>query len=145
MVADKKAAFDMQGALGATDTFSLQKISIYLPNKDRDECLIFDIENWIEAGMRVLAEINLGVTRLPPAIGYWVDTVKERTIKEDTHVIYSFIRQPDKFQEKFDKIRAFVHSFGKKTNQGEVMVEFFGEDGDGGFCSRAYVVANFLA
>ena len=39
-------------------------------------------------------------------------------------VVYSLIRDPDAFEQRFDEIRAFMSDFGRRTNQESVMFEF---------------------
>lgn len=135
--------FDMQKALGAKEAFSFQKFSIYFPNKDRNNNPVRDVEDWIRQGMRLLTEINTGVTRLPAAQGNWKNVETGEVISEDTVVIYSFLREPEKFHSRSKEVQAFLKEFGLSTNQGEVMVEFFGEEESGGLYSRAYIIDDF--
>jgi len=137
------SAFDLKTELGARDNFSVQRIAIYLPNKDRDGNPVKNIEAYIASGMRLLAEINLGVTRLPWANGIWINTEKgAQSIPENTTVIYSFLRKPVEFFSRISDIKAFIHTFGKETNQGEVFVEYCGELEET-FYWRAYAVADY--
>lgn len=140
--------FDLQTALGAKSANSLQKFAIYLPNRDRDEKPVPDIESWITAGMQILVDLIGGVTRMPEAWGEFkvVDEgVPARIVREDTTVIYSYIFDFDSFQRDFSKIRAFVHSFGKSANQKAVMVEYLGENPEGGSYTRAYYIEEYAA
>lgn len=122
-----EASFDLGEALGATEAPSFQKFTIYIPNKDRNGNLVENIEDWIVAGMNILADINLGVTRLPWAQGIWKAHANDPVLLEDVTLVYSYLRRPDAFRERFNEIKSFLDSFGTETGQGEVMVEFFGE------------------
>ena len=42
-----------------------------------------------------------------------------------------------------ERLAAFIHSFGKHANQGEVMVEFSGDVPERGFVARAYFVDKY--
>lgn len=132
---------DLQKELGAREAATVNKISIYLPDHDRIGAPVPSIDEWIEAGLSVMAEIAGGATLLPPAQGVWNPEDGE-TVREDTSVIYSFIRDWPKFAANVRRLRAFLHTFGQQTNQGEVMVEFTGET-EGGFLSRAYYISEY--
>jgi hypothetical protein len=131
MAGEGEGIFDLGDALGATEAPSVQKITIYLPNKDREGNLIPDIEDWISAGMQILADINLGVTRLPWAKGIWRSEDGADDVSEDTTLLYSYLRRPETFVGRFNEIKSFLDEFGRETRQGELMVEFFGEKIDG--------------
>ena len=53
-----------------------------------------------------------------------------------------FLRHPRQFELNIGRIRAFLHSYGRSTNQGEVMVEFAGAQDDQ-FQVRAYFIAEY--
>lgn len=133
--------FDLRQALGADETFALQKFSIYIPNKDRNGEPVQNIETWIEASMHLLAQINLGVTRLPWAQGIWKPSADAEDKLENTTVVFSYLKQPEVFQSRFAEIKEFLYEFADGANQGEVLVEFFGEalQGEGFYC-RAYSI-----
>ena len=140
----EETEFDLQEELGASATFSTQKLTVYLPDKNKNGEPIPDIEVWVEAGMRLLADINLGVTRLPAAQGIWKPTAGAPDLNESTVLIYSYLREPEVFLDRFDEIRAFLHEFGRSTNQGEVMVELFGESVPGGdFYFRIFTIDTY--
>ena len=140
--------FDLGAALGAEETFSVQKIVIYLPDRDRKNEPVPDIEDYVQAAMITLLDINTGVTRLPPAYGKFKDSDTGIVAHENTHLVYSFVMDSSAFESRVVEITDFIRDFGKKTNQKSVMVEFSGEipDPDGGigkyFC-RAYSIKKF--
>lgn len=120
-----------------------QQLTLYIPNKDRDGHLIKNLKYWIEEAMKVLTIIGGGVTAMPPADGSWLDPDKNimsfSELKDDdilwekTRIIYAYIDH-DKFVNNLHLLRNFLHSFGKETNQGEVVFEFDG---------RFYKIRNF--
>ena len=72
---------------------------------------------------------------MPPADGTWLDPKKnindpdktkdEDLVWEKTRIIYTYI-DPDKFENNLNRLKKFLHGFGKETNQGEVVFEFDG-------------------
>lgn len=118
--------------LGAVEEPSIQKFSIYLPNKDKDKTVVQNIGDWVTAAIHVMAHINEGCTSIPAASGAYKH--RDGTIEEnETVVVYSFIRDPNAFESRFHEIAAFVHRFGQETRQESVLVEL--SDGH-----RAYFV-----
>jgi hypothetical protein len=152
-----RVEFDMEAALGANPSKSFQKISLYLPNQDKERNLVPNIEVWIESGMHILADICEGVTRLPWSKGRYKvvpkdsNTGEPRThpvtpyfIPEDTTILYSFIFNRVEFEARFNEIRNFLHDFGSSTNQDAVMVDYAGEGADGKFYTRAYYISQYV-
>lgn len=140
----KPKGFDLMGALGASDMASVQKLSIYLPDRDRDDKPVPDMNDWIRYGMEVLTSINGGVTVLPPAVGEWqIRTSPKKVIRENTVVLFSFITDPEAFERRFLEIKRFVDKFGQDARQDSVMVEFFGEDSQARIFARAYFVSDY--
>lgn len=129
---------DLRARLRASQAASVQKLSIYIPNKDKDDDVLPNVDVWVDAAITLLTDINGGSTRMPVAKGTWRAT-DGRVIKEDTTVIYSYIDEPDEFESRLNEITAFLHRFGRTTKQDSVMVEFSGGD-DGYFVSRAYYI-----
>lgn len=135
--------FDLQKALGASRAATLQKFSLYLPGRDRDGAPVRSTEAWHEAAMTLFADVNGGATLLPPADGIWNPEGGGEMVREATRVVYSFIRDGEKFERDIDQIAVFIHSFGKHAKQGEVMVEFAGEVPGGGSCRGLISSASF--
>jgi hypothetical protein len=108
--------------LRSPDEPSVQKFSIYIPDKDKHRGPVENVDDWIDAAMRVLTDINGGSTRLPPAAGTWKDK-QGQILLDSTTVVYSYVLDPDVFEERFDEIAAFVHEFGKGARQEAVMIE----------------------
>lgn len=131
---------DLTQILGASQAPNLQRFSLYLPDSDRDNAPVPRLEEWIEAAMLVFADVNGGTTRLPLAQGIWKPENCGATVREATTIVYSFIRDTDRFERGVERLAVFAHTFGKHANQGEVMVEFSGEVSGRGFVSRAYFI-----
>lgn len=114
-------------ALGTDAGISIQRFTIYLPDRDRYGNEIPDRDAWKLEAMQLLSEINGGATAFPPVEGAWLnDTEAEpELIWETTVMIYSFIK-PDSFLDNLPRLREFLHRFGRETNQGEVAFEFAG-------------------
>lgn len=140
-------AFNLREALGATETYSVQRFTIYLPDKDRNNQPVPDIQDYVEAAMTLLMEINNGVTRLPVAEGMFVDRSTNIVSREATHLVYSFLVRPDEFVRRIEDVNGFLHLFGRRTNQASVVVELAGEEVDeggaatpGSYFSRFYSI-----
>lgn len=134
---------DLEKALGASRAATLQKFSLYLPDRDRDGAPVKSTEAWHAAAMTLFADVNGGATLLPPAEGIWNPDDGDEIVRESTRIVYSFIRDGEKFERDIDQLAVFIHSFGKHARQGEVMVEFSGEVPGRGFVSRAYFIEEF--
>lgn len=141
MAYQENEPFNLRELLGAKESYALQKLTIYLPDKDRNQRPIRNIEDYIEGSMRLLVEMNRGVTRLPIASGIWRND-EDEDIEENTTIIYSYITDPETFLNKIPKLKSLLYNFGEETNQGEVFVEFSGEAVDGStFYYRMYSIS----
>jgi hypothetical protein len=134
---------DLKTALGATSGASATKFSLYIPDRDRDGKLVEGLELWKAAAMNLFAEVNGGATLLPPAQGIWKPEGGGEIVREATSIVYSFIRDEKQFSRGLKRLAAFIHTFGKHANQGEVMVEFSGELPGGRYVSRAYFIDEY--
>jgi hypothetical protein len=134
---------DLQEALGASRAATLQRFSLYIPDRDRDGAPVESSAAWHAAAMALFADVNGGATLLPAADGIWNPEDGSEMVREATRVIYSFIRDGRKFERDVDQLAVFIHTFGKHANQGEVMVEFAGEVPGRGFVSRAYFIDKY--
>jgi len=115
---------DLVEELGAIEAISTQRLTLYLPNKDRHGRKVKSHEKWVDDARRLLSMIGGGATAFPPADGTWASD-DGTLIWEQTRIIYSFVF-PDRFETRVTELREFVHRFGRETNQGEVVVEFDG-------------------
>jgi hypothetical protein len=113
---------DILGRLRSSEAPSLQKFSIYIPNKRKNREDIDDIGDWVDAAAHILTEINGGSTQQAVAKGSWKSHDGEIML-DDVVVVYSFIRYPDAFEGRFSEISSFLHHFGTECEQESVLVE----------------------
>ena len=112
--------------LGASEEPSAQVLTLYIPDKDKEGKQIKNLTKWIKEAQKVLTALGRGSTSMPPADGTWFNPETKETIWEKTTIMYTYV-DPDSFEENVGLLRAFLHSFGKETNQGEVVFEFDGK------------------
>jgi len=115
---------DLGRELGAPGVSFSQRLTVYIPNKDKNGRELTDQERWVKEARELLTLIGGGSTALPPADGTWLDDAGN-VLWEQTRIIYCFIK-PDSFRQRISDLRTFLHRFGRNTNQGEVVVEFDG-------------------
>ncbi|HEX8263564.1 MAG TPA: hypothetical protein VF547_11885, partial [Allosphingosinicella sp.] len=120
----ERGRMDLQEALGASRAATLQKFSLYLPDRDRDGAPVPHLDAWHAAAMTLFAEVNGGATLMPPADGIWNPEGGGEMVREATRIVYSFVRDGEKFERDIEQLAVFIHSFGRHSKQGEVMVEF---------------------
>jgi len=111
--------------LGAFEEPSVQVLTLYIPDKDKDGKRIRNLNRWIKEAQTVLTAIGGGSTSMPPADGTWLNPESGEVIWEKTTIMYTYI-DPDKFADNLGALRKFLHGFGRETNQGEVVFEFDG-------------------
>ena len=121
--------------VGAQEEPSIQQLTLYIPNKDKNGNEISNLHVWTNEARKLLTIIGGGATALPPADGSWISPEKatktvtdlkdEDVIWEKTTIIYTFIKA-NSFLNSLKSLRRFLHRFGRETNQGEVVFEFDG-------------------
>ena len=116
---------DLGKELGATEAPFAQRLTLYIPNKDRDGELVKDHDGWTRQAQQLLNDIGGGSTAFPPVDGTWRKP-DGSDLWEQTRIIYSYV-DPDKLVAYLQRLRAFLHRFGRETNQGEVVFEFDGQ------------------
>ena len=132
---------DFAQSLGADQRAAGQKFSIYIADRDRLGNAVPGVEGWIGAALSLLSGINGGATKLAPTVGYWQSDTGEMVVEETT-IIFSYVKDAENFANRLPDIAAFLHMYGKDTNQGEVVAELFGED-SGGFVNRFYYISDY--
>ncbi|HLN30299.1 MAG TPA: hypothetical protein VK395_21330 [Gemmataceae bacterium] len=115
---------DFGKELGATEPPLGQRLTLYIPNKDRVGALIPNHDRWAKEAQELLTLIGGGATAFPPVDGTWQQP-DGNVLWEQTRVIYTFA-DPDKLIANFGRLHEFLHRFGRETGQGEVVVEFDG-------------------
>lgn len=116
---------DLGTELGAAEGFSSQRLTLFIPNKDKFGRKLKNHKEWVDEARQLLSGIGGGATAFPPADGTWVNE-KGEVIWEQTIMVFCYI-SPDPFAAQIKNLREFVHRFGSETNQGEVVVEFDGK------------------
>ncbi len=111
--------------LGANGGISVQCLTVYVPDRDKDGNILRDQRRWVLEGAELLARIGGGVTIMPPVEGGWVNDAGQ-IVWENPILIYTFIR-PVPFRALLPELRAFLHKLGRETHQGEVAIEFDGK------------------
>jgi hypothetical protein len=115
---------DLGDAVGAAENGSIQRLTLYIPSRDRDG-VAFDPSPWIEEALMLLSRIGGGATAMPPADGAWLDPDRDTLVREKVVLAYTFI-DPDRFEAMLPELRRFLHRLGRETRQGEVVCEFEG-------------------
>ena len=110
--------------LGATGGISVQCLTLYIPDRDREGEPLEDQRQWVLEAAELLARIGGGVTIMPPVEGGWVDD-SGKIIWGHPALLYTFIR-PIPFRQLLSQLREFLHRLGRETRQGEVAFEFDG-------------------
>jgi hypothetical protein len=116
--------FDLGKEMGATDRPSGQRLTLYIPNKDRDGHLLVNHDRWCKEAQELLTAIGGGATAFPPVDGAWRKP-DGSNLWEQTKIIYAYV-DPDKMAANLPRLREFLHRFGRETDQGEVVFEFDG-------------------
>jgi len=116
--------FDLGRELGADEGYSNQRLTLYIPNKDKGGPQGNKLKKGIDEARKLLSQIGGGATAYPPADGNWIDEEGEN-LWEQTRIVFCYV-YPDRLRAKSAELREFVHRFGRETNQGEVVVEFDG-------------------
>src|SRR6516164_6537539 len=110
--------------LGAQGEPAAQRLTLYIPNKDRQDAVIADHDKWVKEAQELLTEIGKGATAFPPVDGTW-EKPDGSVLWENTRIIYTFI-ESDRLVANLKSLREFLQRFGRQTNQGEVRFEFDG-------------------
>src|SRR5437763_196902 len=95
--------FDLVKELGANEEPFGERLTLYIPNKDRHGELVEDHEKWTREAQELLTEMGDGATALPPVDGTWRKP-DGSDLWEQTRMIYSYI-DPDKFAANMKRLR----------------------------------------
>ena len=115
---------NLRELFGADDDISGEKLTLYIPDKDRQDREYPDHGVWVDTAATLLAYVNRGSTRMAPAGGKWFE--QGCLVSENTALIYSYI-DLERFDRDAEGIAQFVHTFGRRTGQSTVYVEMSGE------------------
>jgi hypothetical protein len=67
-----RVAVNLIEALGAAEEATQDRITIYIPSRDRDAKPV-DFEDWVMRAMELLSQVGGDATRMPPAQGAWLN------------------------------------------------------------------------
>jgi hypothetical protein len=91
--------FDLVMDLGAAEEPAGERLTLYLPAKDRKGALIVDHHKWLTEGQELLTDIGDGASCFPPVTGTWRKPDGGH-LWEQTTMIYCYI-DPKKFRPFF--------------------------------------------
>jgi hypothetical protein len=114
--------FDIVAAFGGKPLGD--RFAVYVPNKDRDGSSV-DQKPWVDEALRLLSSVGGGATAMPPVTGAWLNPETQELIIENPVVVYSYV-MPDVFLSRLPELIDFVKRLGKRTNQGEIALEYQG-------------------
>ena len=114
-------AVNLVEAFGAAEEATEDRVTIYVPSRDRDGTPV-EFESWVVRAMEVLSQVGGGATRMPPAQGAWLNPATEALVIEDVTLVYSYV-DGDAFAARSADIRQLLHGMGRALNQGEVVIE----------------------
>jgi hypothetical protein len=123
---DDEFEIDLGSLLGAEQGVSHQVLTLYIPDRDRENNEIGTQRKWVLEAAELLAGMGGGVTIMPPTEGGWLDEQHNRIIWEHPVIVYTYTK-PDQFVQQLPGLREFLHRMGRETNQGEVAIEFDGQ------------------
>src|SRR6266852_8066761 len=89
--------------LGADEGFSSQRLTHYIPNKDKAGQKLTNVSKWVEEARELLSQIGGGATAYPPADGNWI-TEKGEVLWEKTRIIFCYV-YPDRLDAKARDLR----------------------------------------
>ena len=114
-------AVNLVKALGAAEEAALDRITIYVPSRDRDGNSV-EFESWVTRTLELLSEVGGGATRMPPAQGAWLNLDSKALIIEEVTLVYSYI-DADALLARLPDLRRLLHEMGRALGQGEVVIE----------------------
>ena len=114
-------AVNLVEALGAAEEAVLDRITIYVPSRDRDGKPV-EYESWVARVLELSSQVGGGATRMPPAQGAWLNPDTKTLVIEDVTLIYSYV-DGDALAARLPALRQLLHEMGRALNQGEVVIE----------------------
>ena len=114
--------FDLAKELEAT-LIADQKISIYVPNKDKDGNFI-DQYMWVNQAVAILTEVGGGATSLSPAIGRGKFGVGDEIIESETVIVYTYFNPAYVTDDMIRTLKDFFVRMGKDCNLDIVFFDY---------------------
>jgi hypothetical protein len=113
-------AVNLIEALGAAEAATQDRITIYVPSRDRNgNPVVF--EPWVERVLDFLSQVGGGATRMP-AQGAWRNPDTGALIIEEVTLVYSYV-DGDALAARLTGLRQLMHAMGRALDQGEVAIE----------------------
>lgn len=113
------ATRSVESALGSTHPKGGEQITIFIPNKDQLGQMI-DQDHWADETLTVLGRLFRGATAFPPGKGVWRDDSRGgKLLQEISVMVISYVPRAE-LKKNLQALRAFLHRFGRESNQGEV-------------------------
>lgn len=114
-------AVNLVEGFGAAEEATQDRITIYVPSRDRDGEKV-EFEAWVGRALELLSQLGGGATRMPPAQGAWLNPETDALIVEDVTLVYAYV-DGDALAARLPDIRRLMHGMGRALKQGEVIVE----------------------
>lgn len=86
-MADETLEVVLAKILGAKEEPSIQQLTLYIPNKDKNGRQIKNLNRWIKEAQKVLTSFGGGSTAMPPADGTWLNPENKKIIWEKLHTL----------------------------------------------------------
>ncbi len=116
----RKTAAGPEAWLGASQPAGTLIIVLFVPSKDRDGNDI-DHDLWVTRALEIFGTLFRGATAYPRARGVWRDDERGGTLRHEAPTIVTCYADPEAMTDTArSRLRAFLHRFGRETNQGEV-------------------------
>lgn len=113
---------DARKRLGATHPLGVSQVVFFLPDRDRTGDGI-NQTFWRDEALTALGSLFRGATAFPPGRGVWRDDdAAGDLLFEETVIVISYVNPKNLTDRAWKTLRAFLHRFGRETNQGEVGV-----------------------
>lgn len=110
---------------GPGDRIPADRLSIYLPTKDRHGVPIADHKNWVGEAMMLLTTFFGGATHLKGNEGHYFHADRGVFVKEEVSIVYAYADIERVYHHR-DPLKAFIEDFAVNTNQDSVAVEYAG-------------------
>ena len=104
-------AVNLIEALGAAEEAILDRVTIYVPSRDRDGKPV-EFESWVTRILELLSQVGGGATRMPPAQGAWLNPDTQLLVIEDVTLVYSYV-DGDALVARLPAFRGLLHQMGR--------------------------------
>ena len=117
-----KRVNDARVWLGSTEPAGTVTIVLFVPSRDRAGKAIAHA-SWVTKALETLGTLFRGATAYPRARGVWRDDQRGgQLVYEEPTIVTCYAEPAALTEEACLQLRAFLHSMGRETRQGEVGV-----------------------